>query len=237
MPDRDRHAYQESVRRGDSVLVATVDDARADEAIACLDRAGAIDLDERESKWRSEGWQPAPETIGTETRAAAEPRRSGTEAAAGTRTDDLAERGGSARIPVLEEHLRVGRREVNRGTVRVRSYVVEEPMHQDVRLREEHVNVERRPVDETARPVVKGSPGDLLRERTIEVNETAEQAVVGKEAQVTEEVVVSKAIDERVEHIDDKVRRTKVDVEDDRGTNPTTRPEGPSGQRPQTRRP
>jgi uncharacterized protein (TIGR02271 family) len=116
----------------------------------------------------------------------------------------------------VEERLRVGKREVNRGSVRVRSYIVEEPVHEQVRLREERVQVDRRPVNEPARPVVKGSPGDLMQERTVEVSETAEQAVVGKEARVTEEVVVSKTADEHVEQIDDSVRRTKVDIEDGR---------------------
>jgi uncharacterized protein (TIGR02271 family) len=232
MPDRDRDMYQESLRRGSCVLVATVDDTRADEAIACLDRAGAVDLDERESKWRSEGWNPAADA-GTETvspaaarpatAADATPNLTNAQQTA-TPTDELAEKGGTARIPVLEERLRVGRREVNRGTVRVRSYIVEEPVHEEVRLREEHVNVERRPVSETARPIVKGSPDDLLQERTLEVSETAEQAVVGKEARVTEEVVVTKGVDERVEPIDDVVRHTKVEVEDGREGKPSRRP-------------
>ena len=230
MPDRDRHAYQESMRRGGYVLMATVDDARADEVIACLDQAGAIDLDEHESKWRAEGWSPAsdPERV--------ERDRTDTQRTT-TQTDDLTESGGTARIPVMEERLRVGKRETDRGTVRVRSYIVEEPVHEEVRLREEHVNVERRPISDTTRPVVKGSPEDLMQERTIEVTETAEQAVVGKEARVTEEVVVSKAVDERVEHIDDTVRHTKVDVEDRRENNPAARPEASSTPPPQTRRP
>src|SRR5215208_5245795 len=63
--------------------------------------------------------------------------------------------------------------------VRVRSYVVETPVQEQVNLREEHVSVERRPVDRAA------SPGDnLFRERTIEAEERAEEAVVAKEARV-----------------------------------------------------
>jgi len=211
MPDHDRHTYEESMRRGGCVLVATVNDSRADEAIACLERAGAVDLNERENQWRAQGWHPAVDTRDevAEARAAQPEELDRTNARA--KTSDEA-----ATIPVVEERLSVGKREVNRGSVRVRSYVVEEPVHEDVRLREEHVNVERRPVNEPARPVVKGSPEDLLQERTIEVSETAEQAVIGKEARVTEQVVVSKDTKERVESIDDTVRRTKVEVEDGR---------------------
>jgi uncharacterized protein (TIGR02271 family) len=248
MPDHDRHTYEESMRRGGYMLVATVDDNTADEAIACLESAGAIDLDEREARWRAEGWQSAAgrqvasdggttETQLNETaddiapgpgamnpdpvRTSGEPRKP-TRAAGSAKLDEGTT---SESIPVIEERLRVGKREINRGSVRVRSYIVEEPVHEEVRLREEHVNVERRPVNEPVRPVVKGSPEDILQERTLEVTETAEQAVVGKEARVTEQVVVGKSTDERVESIDDTVRRTKVEIEDDReqvGPGPTS---------------
>src|SRR5437764_3366736 len=53
----------------------------------------------------------------------------------------------SAAIPVVEEQLKVGKREVQRGGVRVFSRVVETPVNESVNLREEHVNVERRPVN------------------------------------------------------------------------------------------
>src|SRR5215207_8334105 len=81
------------------------------------------------------------------------------------------------RIPVAEERLNVGKREVNEGRVRVRSYVVEPPVQEQVNLRQEHVSVERRPVD---RPVTEKE--NLFQERTIEATEKGEQAVVSKEA-------------------------------------------------------
>ena len=215
MPEHDRHTYEESVRRGGYMLVASVDEAVADETISCLESAGAVDLDERQNQWRSEGWQPAL-GVGTTGESRADMRSPGSE--------QLDTSSDAERIPVVEEQLRVGKREVNRGSVRVRSYIVEEPVHEEVRLREEHVSVERRPVNEPARPVVKGSADDLLQEMTVEVSETAEQAVVGKEARVTEQVVVGKRTDERVESVDDTVRRTKVEIEDDRqgGRRPKT---------------
>lgn len=207
MPNRDRATIDESLRRGGTVLVANVDDTRADEACARLDRAGAVDLDAREAEWRASGWNDDGHTERSE---AAIQGRSQPRPQPGDGPTGAAER---ESIPVVEERLRVGKREVNRGGVRVRSRIVEEPVHEEVHLREERVNVERRPVDEPTRPVVKGSPQDLMQERTVEVTETAEQAVVGKEARVTEEVVVTKEPGERVERIDDTVRRTEVEVE------------------------
>ena len=233
MPDEDRSTIDESLRRGGFVLIATADDARADEAIARLERAGAIDLKEREAQWRAGGWSgsapvpPAANPRGPDVGAAAANTRGPDVSAAAASPDTLRDsdtapapmregRDTAERIPVLEEQLRIGKREVNRGSVRVRSYIVEEPVHEEVRLRDEQVAVERRPVNAPVRPAVAGSPGDLFQERTIEVSESAEQAVVGKEARVTEEVVVSKTAGEHVESIDDTVRHTRVEVEDNR---------------------
>ncbi|HEX8746221.1 MAG TPA: YsnF/AvaK domain-containing protein [Pyrinomonadaceae bacterium] len=111
-------------------------------------------------------------------------------------------------IPVVEEELRVGKREVEKGGVRVTSKVTETPVEEEVRLREEHVNVERRPVD---RPV--SSADNAFREGTIEVTERAEEAVVAKNARVVEEVVVNKDVNKRTEQVRDVVHRTDVDVQ------------------------
>ncbi len=85
-------------------------------------------------------------------------------------------------------------------------------MHEQVTLREEHVSVERRPIDERISAQDLNS-GDLLRERNIEMTETAEEAVVAKEARVREELVVRKTASERTEEIEDTVRHTEVDVD------------------------
>lgn len=138
---------------------------------------------------------------------------------------------GEERIPIVEERLTVGKREVERGRVRVRSYVVETPVQEQVALHQEHVEVERRTVD---RPVTDADR--LFQERTIEAVETAEEAVVAKEARVTEELVVRKEAEDRVQTVQDKVRRTEVEIEDERraagtttgtATDKTTRTPGP----------
>lgn len=114
-------------------------------------------------------------------------------------------------IPIVEEELVVGKRMVDQGGVRVRSRVVEEPVTETVKLRNEEVEVERRPVNRRV-----DNPGALFQERDIEVTARGEEAVVGKETRVTEEVVVRKDVDERVERVSDTVRKTEVDVDDDR---------------------
>lgn len=116
-------------------------------------------------------------------------------------------------IEVAEENLRVGKRQTQRGGVRVRSRVVEEEVSEDVTLRDETVNVDRQSVDREA----SSADGDLFQERTIEVTETDEEAVVDKEARVTEEIRVGKEVSERTETVSDTVRRTEVDVDEDMG--------------------
>ena len=120
-------------------------------------------------------------------------------------------------IPIVEEQLVVGKRDVSRGGVRVRSYVTETPVHEQIRLRNERVNVERRSVDQP----LSAADTDAFRERTVDMTATGEEAVVGKTARVVEEVVVSKTAEEHVEEIDDTVRRTDVEV--DRDTDVETR--------------
>ena len=100
---------------------------------------------------------------------------------------------------------------ISHGRVRVRSYVVETPVSEQVNLRDENVQVERKPVDRPA------APGDaLFQDRVIEAEEHAEEAVVGKEARVREEVTLKKVAQDRTEMVSEKVRSTKVDIEDER---------------------
>ncbi|SER36293.1 conserved domain-containing protein [Faunimonas pinastri] len=115
-------------------------------------------------------------------------------------------------IPIVEEELRVGKRDVSHGRVRVRSYVVETPVNEEVSLRDERVSVERRAVD-------RALTGDeqLFKDRTIEVEERAEEAVIAKDARVREELVINKEVGQRTQTVSDTVRHTEVEVEDERG--------------------
>jgi uncharacterized protein (TIGR02271 family) len=203
MPDEDRYAYEEGMRRGGYLLCAQVDESQADEAIRILDQEGTVDFDRRQDEWRSEGWSGY---AGGSVAGAGLAPGGMTSARSGNTVEE-------ERIPIVEEELRVGKREVERGGARVRSFMREIPVHEQVNLREEHVSVERRPVNETLSAGELNS-GDLMRDRTIEMTETAEEAVVGKEARVREELVVKKTAEERTEEINETVRRTEVDVDE-----------------------
>ena len=188
MPEEDRYTYAEGLHRGGYVVSARVAAEHHDRVADILDDEHGVDLDQRSSEWQSEGW-------------------------AGYRAEGAAAAGAGAggTIEVAEEQLKVGKRDVSHGRVKVRSYVVEDQVSEDVTLRSEEVDVERRPVDR-----VVDNADAAFRERTVEVEESAEEAVVAKEAHVVEEIDVSKRVETGVETVTDTVRRTEVEVDDER---------------------
>ena len=120
-------------------------------------------------------------------------------------------------IPIVEEELEVGKRQVQSGGAHIHTSVIETPVEQTVNLREEHVNVTRHAVNE---PVMDNAAA--FKEQSFEVTETDEVPVVSKSARVVEEVVVGKTAAERTETVRDTVRRTEVEV-DDLGADSTRR--------------
>ena len=113
-------------------------------------------------------------------------------------------------LPVVEEEIAVGKREVERGGVRITSQVTEQPVEAQVKLHEEHVKIDRQTVN---RPV---TDADLtaFKEGVIEVTETAEEPVVSKQARVVEEVRVGKQATDRTETVRDTVKKTEVEVQE-----------------------
>jgi len=216
MPDEDRSTYTEVLHRGHILVTVTADDAFASKAEDILDDEGTLNLDEHERNWRTEGWTGYRKEESAGAAGVMGGRRS-------------AETASKEAIPVVEERLNIAKRVENSGRVRVRSYVVETPVEERVNLRQENVTIERRPVD---RPLAAGE--NAFRDRTIEATATSERAVVNKEARVTEEVVLNKTVANKAETVHDTVKKTKVEVEDDRadarklGTAKTGKP-GASG--------
>ncbi|GJD97133.1 YsnF/AvaK domain-containing protein [Methylobacterium iners] len=221
LSESDAHTYAEGIRRGGTMLTVRADENRATQVMDILEEHGSVDLDEREQTWRKEGWTGGAATSAStsahgarDVAAGATSAGLGTSGASGThaaaRTDTV-ERDGT--IPVVNEQLHVGKREVEQGRVRVRSYAVETPVQEQVHLHQENVQVERRPTDRAL------NAGDeaLFRDRTIEATQHQEVPVVSKEARVVEEVGLRKEATDRTETISDKVRHTEVEVEDERG--------------------
>ena len=96
------------------------------------------------------------------------------------------------------------------GTTRVRRYVVETPVEEQVALKGEKVVVDRH-------PVTGGQPVAEFTDKTIEMTEVNEEPVVSKTARVTEEVSLHKEATDRVETVRDTLRRDEVEIEQEAG--------------------
>lgn len=114
-----------------------------------------------------------------------------------------------ASIPVIDEKLEVGKRTRESGHVRIRSRIVERPVEEHLRLRSEHVHVDRKPAN---RPASEEEIANF-KEGSMDITEHEEVPVVNKEAWVVEEVDVHTDVEERDEVIRDNVRHTEVDVD------------------------
>jgi uncharacterized protein (TIGR02271 family) len=111
-------------------------------------------------------------------------------------------------LRLAEEQLNVGKRVVEIGKARVRRFIVEKPVESKITLHEEHAQMMRRPVAD-AEPLRDVDWSD----KTFDISETAEQAVVNKTARVVEEAVIRVEGSDRVETVRDTVRRQQVELE------------------------
>jgi uncharacterized protein (TIGR02271 family) len=200
--DDDTRKYTTVASRGSVVTVHAQSDDEAARAADILDDAGAVDVDERAAQY---GYTAASTGTTTGSTLENQVRDFG--------TDDT-----GLTAKVIEENLQVGKRTVETGGARLRSRIVERPVEESVRLRQERVTVQRTPVN---RPATEADFANF-KEGQIEVVEHAEVPVVAKEARVVEEVSLGKQVEERQETIRDTVRSTEVEVENLTNTTNTT---------------
>jgi stress response protein YsnF len=188
----DAGKYTKVAERNNSVVtvhVESIEEARR--AADILDASGAMDVNEKATEY---GYG----TTGVDVNKSSMDTRSGNE---------------TTSVPVVEENVQIGKREVETGGARLRSRIVEKPVEENLRLREERVTVERTPVDR------KATEEDLntLQDKEIEVVEHAEIPVVSKEARVVEEVKLNKEVEHRDETVHETARKTEVDVQNIEG--------------------
>jgi uncharacterized protein (TIGR02271 family) len=192
--------YGHTVGKGGSVVTLRAPDTLVQKAVDILHTQNPVDVNQRAASLGIIAAGAAPVAS-----AASQVASRATAPVAGTTTrtgkDDEV-------IRLAEEQLNVGKRQVQAGMTRVRRFVTERPVEEQVTLHEEHASIARRAISDPS----------YIRDidwsdKTIEVTETAEEAVVSKSARVVEEVVVGKEGSDRVETVKDKVRRQQVEVE------------------------
>jgi len=154
----------------------------------------AYDLDELDKQYSAAKYAPRPAVTGL-----------GSDATGSQPADE------DGTIEVVEEELAVGKREVEGGSVRVRSHGREVTVEADVELRTTCVYVERRPVDRAVNPGEAGLPDQVL-----EAHERTEEAVVSKEARVVEVIALRTETDVEHQTVHDTVRKTEIEIEDER---------------------
>ena len=243
LPDEDTHLFAESLGRGHAILVTRAASGDHDRIMRVLSRFNPIDIEEHAQQWRTTGWSgvhpgkaawdvhrqnvASRSTAATTGAATAAPTAATSAARTAPATSATAARGATEVqeevIPVYEEELKVGKRVIEQGRVRVHAYTVEQPVQKDLTLRDERVEIEHRPISRT-------SDLRMPQEREIEIVERHEEPVVEKRVTGNEEIVVRKEVDQHTETVRDTVRRTEVEVEDDRAK--TTTPTNPSTIRP-----
>ncbi len=189
VPERDVRHLQDGLQQGGVVVSLLAPESRSDEIERIFHKFSAAKIDETDLQ-SAEPVAAALATAPLATKPAA--------------TEDV----GNMVIPVAEETLVVGKREVERGGVRVFRRTVEEPVSESVSLHDERVVLEHRSVD---RPATDADVRAGSQE--FELIETTEVPVVEKTSRVVEEVRVGKVESDRTEVIRDSVRHTEVDVE------------------------
>ena len=189
--------YCEGVRRGASLVMLDADESRVEEGVRLLDRHGSIDIDQAAGRWRQEGWAGYEESAAQ---------------LAGPELEAERSRFAGDTVEVIEEEVKVGTRPVERGAVRVHTYVTERPVARDVELHEERVRVEREPGGERV-SAREAEQAFAEGEKEIVMTEHGEEAVVQKEARVVERVRIESEEEVHTERVEDTERRRDVDVE------------------------
>jgi uncharacterized protein (TIGR02271 family) len=218
-PDHDTAVYDRSIENGSSVVTVRVSSDQVDHISSILDTHNPIDIEERSAQYTTSRAATtstmSPASVSGSLGTAGSLDTPGTMGPPGVTTADTASETGAMQL--AEESLAVGKRAVGGATTRVRRFVVETPVQEQVSLRDESVTLERHPVTDS-RPVGTGN----FTDKVLEMTEMSEQAVVSKTARVVEEVNLRKDVTDRVETVRDTLRRDEVEIEKVPGETTTT---------------
>ncbi len=201
--------YVSGVKHGETLESLTVEDRDSDRVLAVMRRRTANPSPAEEREEEAAPLAGAGAAAGARETLGASEKQSGMNVNIKKTNGGLLEmddREEERIIPIVREEMRVGRRTVERGGVRVASHIVQRPVSEQVHLRETHVDIERRAVDRPLRGDEKAFSDD-----TIEMVEMADEPVVSKQARVIEEVVVRKHVEDRTATISDQVRSTEIE--------------------------
>ena len=132
---------------------------------------------------------------------------------------------GSVTIPLYEENVVVGKREVDAGTVTIRKVVKTETVNQPVELRRETISIDRQPASGTAQNIDQ-SKAFTDQQFTIQLKN--EEPVVEKRVVQTGQVVASKKATTEQTTVQREIRKEDVSVDKGTAQGAATSPGGES---------
>lgn len=197
--EHEAHVYGRTVANGGVVLSARVPSMEVAHAVGVLTVHKPVDVHGRASDL---GVAASPEKAAADIPSPAlAPEQM---VAPALRNDDV----GDEVIRLAEEHMEVGKRQIETGRARVRRFITTEEVETPITLHQQHIEVIRRVISDP-----NALDGIDWEDRAIEIIETDEEPIVQKTAHITEEIVVRKAGSDRIEKVHGTIRRQQVQVE------------------------
>ncbi len=190
--DDETRFYSEGVRRGGSLVIARVHDNDVDRAVDIMAQHNPVRFEDRSEAYLADTGKDVYTADKME-----------------ANREEFADQS-KQRLQEIEEHLKIGKREVVRGGVRVHKYVETDVEEETLRLRDEEIVVDR---ETTNRTLTSDEADAAFKDQTVELVERDEEAVVEKTAVQTGTVTVGKDVKVREETVGGEVRRTRVEVE------------------------
>jgi stress response protein YsnF len=111
-------------------------------------------------------------------------------------------------IPLYQESVRTGTREVDAGTVRLRKIVKTETVNQPVQVRREVVTIDREPASGN----VQSGSGEAFKDQEVVIHLKKEEPVVETEVTQTGQIVARKRMESQQENVQRQIRKDEIDV-------------------------
>lgn len=125
-------------------------------------------------------------------------------------TSQSATAGNETVIPLYEESVKTGTREVDAGTVTLRKKVTTETVNQPVQIRRETVSIERQPAGSSAQE--SSSSGEAFKNQDIVIHLKKEEPVFETTVTQTGKIVARKQMQSQQENVQRQIRKDQIEV-------------------------
>lgn len=126
-------------------------------------------------------------------------------------------------VPLYQEHVKIGKHEVDAGGVRIRKHVTSEALNQPLELRQETLSIERLPADQgapatsgqgtAAAAPQQGQLGQPFQEGEMTIHLQKEEPLVERSMSQSGKIVAQKHSTTQQTTVKENVRKEQVDIE------------------------